>query len=62
MLITEQDKIVCAKYKKGQDGHAHCNECPLLASAYYLMCKANSHYDEKRQIWLLDEGGDGTDE
>lgn len=56
MLSTEEQKKLCAKYrKKDHTGHVQCHDCPLVISVTYLMCHANSHYDPNICDFVLDE-------
>lgn len=56
MLTTERQKRICAKYSaKDAEGHVHCDECPLVIHAGWIMCRANAHYDRHLREWDFDE-------
>ena len=59
MLVTEEDKSICAKYsKRDRYGFVHCSDCPLNISDGFeleLACKATHHYDKSRKEWILDD-------
>ena len=38
-----------------ENGWVHCSECPLVISAYELMCKANASYDRRARAWEYDD-------
>lgn len=65
MLTTERQKCICAKYSaKDAEGYVHCDECPLVIHAGWIMCRANAHYD--RHEWHVAgeewSGGSENDE
>ena len=56
MLKTEKDKSICTKFSTpDENGWVHCSECPLVISAYELMCKANASYDRRARAWEYDD-------
>lgn len=55
-MLTEKQKRICEKYSaKDEHGHVHCPDCPLMVSAYDLMCKANASYNRHTREWEFDE-------
>lgn len=56
MLSTDEQKKICAKYRKrGNDGLVRCNQCPLVISVSLCMCHANSHYDPDKCDFEFDD-------
>lgn len=55
-MLTEKQKKICEKYSsKDERGHARCDRCPLMVSAYDLMCRGNAHYNKRTKEWEFDE-------
>ena len=57
MLTTERERKICEKYScvDEETGKVRCYECPLRkGEGYDFRCKANSHYDRKKQSWEYD--------
>lgn len=56
MLTNERQKRICTKYSaKDAEGHVHCDECPLVIHAGWIMCRANAHYDRHLWNWEFDD-------
>lgn len=56
MLTNERQKRICAKYSaKDAEGYVHCDECPLVIYAGWIMCRANAHYDRHLRNWEFDD-------
>lgn len=56
MLTNERQKRICAKYSaKDAEGYVHCDECPLVIHAGWIMCRANAHYDRHLRNWEFDD-------
>ena len=56
MLTNERQKRICTKYSaKDAEGHVHCDECPLVIHAGWIMCRANAHYDRHLRNWEFDD-------
>ena len=58
MLSTEEQKKICAQYKKKVNGKVQCRDCPLVISINDLMCHANSHYDPVLCDFVVDDYND----
>ncbi len=61
MITNEKERKICKKYSAyDDDGHVHCNECPLQKgnpAQWDFRCKANSHYDRHLKEWVYDKSG-----
>lgn len=59
MITNPREQKICDKYSEYDDnGHVHCNECPLTKGNFRMhdfRCKANSHYDRHTGEWEYDE-------
>lgn len=57
MLTNDRERKICDKYSaRDEQGFVHCMDCPLVKSKWFLMCKANSHYNRRTKEWELDLG------
>lgn len=55
-LTTDRERRICRKYSAPDgEGMVHCRECPLVKSAQYTMCKANSHFNRNTREWEMDD-------
>ena len=56
MLANDIERETCKEFsKRDEDGHVHCNECPLrVTGRSEVMCKANCHYNRSTGEWEFD--------